>query len=368
MGTKEQNKLWRRKWREKIITGYGGKCTCCGETTYEFLAIHHTKNNGSEERSTGLKGSKFLKYIEDANYPDDYSILCHNCNSSIEFNGYCSHKGRQYAKSKDKAVNWREDIRRQVIEHYGSFCACCGETTIEFLSLNHINKDGNEHRRKISGVNRFTIYKWTIDNDYPNTLDIRCYNCNLSDGYYGICPHNNGASKNILNLGSPPKPNRLLDKLKEKISNNIKFNKYIEIIEKIHAENDSVLKSLLKFFDLIKEEEDCWIWCGKTEKDGSIRIFTNGRHISVRRFSYFVFVDDFLQKNAAMRSICKNPCVKPEHLEIRVIEGINSISNELLPSTPRRPICKYGHPFTEENTRIFNGKHICKICSRENRY
>src|SRR5262245_47553294 len=33
--------------------------------------------------------------------------------------------------------------------HYGTECACCGETHIEFLGIDHINGGGHKHRKEI---------------------------------------------------------------------------------------------------------------------------------------------------------------------------------------------------------------------------
>jgi len=57
-------------------------------------------------------------------------------------------------------------------------CAHCGESTFEFLTLDHINNDGGKHRKsqKITGS---SIYQWVKMNNYPPTFQILCYNCNF---------------------------------------------------------------------------------------------------------------------------------------------------------------------------------------------
>lgn len=76
--------------------------------------------------------------------------------------------------------------RRSCFEHYGLSCACCGEDIYEFLTIDHINGGGNKHRKEIG---QSVIYKWLIDNDYPDGFRTLCYNCNSSLGHYGYCPH-----------------------------------------------------------------------------------------------------------------------------------------------------------------------------------
>jgi hypothetical protein len=75
--------------------------------------------------------------------------------------------------------------RKSVIEYYGGKCACCGETTYEFLTIDHINNDGAKHRKEI----RKNLYLWIIQNNFPEGFQILCWNCNCAKGFHGECPH-----------------------------------------------------------------------------------------------------------------------------------------------------------------------------------
>lgn len=72
-------------------------------------------------------------------------------------------------------------------------CACCGETTITFLQIDHINNDGNKHRSVLcshNGGGGPKTYRWLIRNHFPPGFQVLCANCNI--GRYlngGICPH-----------------------------------------------------------------------------------------------------------------------------------------------------------------------------------
>lgn len=82
--------------------------------------------------------------------------------------------------------DYRRKIRLEVLEHYGGLCVCCGETQIEFLSLDHKDNNGNAHRRE---VGRRNIAEWARQHAYPDFLQVLCHNCNLAKGFYGNCPH-----------------------------------------------------------------------------------------------------------------------------------------------------------------------------------
>ena len=65
-------------------------------------------------------------------------------------------------------------------------CACCGETEVEFLGIDHIDGDGAQHRREVLPSR---IYRWLIKNKFPAGIQVSVHNCNLAKGYYGACPH-----------------------------------------------------------------------------------------------------------------------------------------------------------------------------------
>ncbi len=72
-----------------------------------------------------------------------------------------------------------------VLQHYGMKCACCGEETYEFLSIDHINGGGHQHKMKIGNH----LYRWLKKNNYPPGFQTLCHNCNAAKGFYGQCPH-----------------------------------------------------------------------------------------------------------------------------------------------------------------------------------
>lgn len=79
----------------------------------------------------------------------------------------------------------RQADREAAIRHYGGECACCGEETIEFLEIDHIQGGGKKHRRSIGG----NIWAWMRRNGYPDGFRVLCSNCNFSIGRFGYCPH-----------------------------------------------------------------------------------------------------------------------------------------------------------------------------------
>ena len=96
----------------------------------------HTKNNG-------------IKTVK---------LVCAPCGASRDRQGK-----KSCTACADREKDRRKLERRTVFEHYGLECACCGESTYEFLEIDHINGDGASHRRAI-GVS--VIYRWLIRHEF----------------------------------------------------------------------------------------------------------------------------------------------------------------------------------------------------------
>ena len=80
----------------------------------------------------------------------------------------------------------RIELTRLVIGHYGGQCTCCGESERAFLTIDHVNNDGAEHKR-IIGSN---LYRWLKKQGYPDDFQVLCWNCNSGRARNGgVCPH-----------------------------------------------------------------------------------------------------------------------------------------------------------------------------------
>jgi len=99
---------------------------------------------------------------------------------------------KTHKRKRDCRENNRNSVKRaknQVFTILGHKCVCCGETTKEFLSLDHILGRGGKIRRGKRGKGRAywtEILKEGVPKDKYRTL---CFNCNLSRGFLGYCPH-----------------------------------------------------------------------------------------------------------------------------------------------------------------------------------
>ncbi len=90
---------------------------------------------------------------------------------------------------------WRENLRREVFGHYSNNtfkCACCGESEQDFLVIDHINGNGNKHRREIFGkinAGGYRMQRWLVKEGFPSGFQLLCANCNTSRGKHDECIH-----------------------------------------------------------------------------------------------------------------------------------------------------------------------------------
>lgn len=78
--------------------------------------------------------------------------------------------------------------KTRCFQAYGGKCACCGESNPIFLSIDHINNDGADHRREIGGGGPI-IYRWLKKHNWPLGFQVLCYNCQWGKRICGTCPH-----------------------------------------------------------------------------------------------------------------------------------------------------------------------------------
>ena len=101
----------------------------------------------------------------------------------------CRDRGRA------RATRYSRKIRDKAWDHYGgAHCACCGETDHNFLSLDHVNNDGADHRRSLAD-HSMNFYQWLKLNNYPPGYQVLCMNCNMGRWRNGgTCPHKEARS------------------------------------------------------------------------------------------------------------------------------------------------------------------------------
>lgn len=111
---------------------------------------------------------------------------------------YATGKRKNIELNKQQAKERKFKQKIKILTAYSNGkikCSCCGETEIKFLTLDHLNGNGSEHRAKFGGSSG--VYVHLIKNNFPDKQHYRvlCFNCNTTNGQYGECPHEEARRK-----------------------------------------------------------------------------------------------------------------------------------------------------------------------------
>lgn len=190
----ERRRLGMAKYRLLVFSHYGIKCSCplCDINTIEFLTMDHVGGGGRKHMKAVGCGISFYRWIVKNNYPKNLQVLCWNCNCSKSSRLDCPHV-TPLLFSTNKRTNYqqkhRQKLRYTIFDKYGGKCNCCGESNYNFLTIEHHNNNGASHRREINYTSSSSMYRWIINNNFPDVISITCWNCNLARHVYGVCPH-----------------------------------------------------------------------------------------------------------------------------------------------------------------------------------
>ncbi len=90
-----------------------------------------------------------------------------------------------------------KEVKFAVLQVYSSTipeCACCGETTLAFLAIDHEHGGGSRERR--AGIRGNSMYRQLANEGFPDGFRVLCHNCNLGRNIIngrnqndGLCPH-----------------------------------------------------------------------------------------------------------------------------------------------------------------------------------
>jgi hypothetical protein len=99
------------------------------------------------------------------------------------------HPERAQAISRDSLRRRSTKVRKAMFEALGDRCACCHESIPQFLTLDHIKRDGAAERRLYGGNSR-TLLDMANKVGWPkDRYRVLCMNCNWATRYGLPCPH-----------------------------------------------------------------------------------------------------------------------------------------------------------------------------------
>lgn len=152
--TPEQRKQYHKEWREKNRD----KWNAYGAKWYQQNKNRHGKTSYEwDKRNPGKR-------------------------KEISANWYAENKEHKSEEQRIRLLKYKTFV----VEAYGGKCSCCGEKEIGFLTVEHLAKNGDAHR-KVRG----NFYHYLVRNNFPDKdiLSILCMNCNWIERNGRVCPH-----------------------------------------------------------------------------------------------------------------------------------------------------------------------------------
>ena len=165
-----------------------------------FYACHLARNEGPCKECVKARTARlYVKYKTEhicwdcGRKINSSHSRCYSC-MGIQRDKYHQNGDQNRQASKDR----KQRDKLAAFEAYGgAVCKCCGETNLEFLSIDHINGDGAAHRKEMAKNSNSPpssycgqhLSQWLRLNNYPPGFQVLCMNCNFAKGHFGQCPH-----------------------------------------------------------------------------------------------------------------------------------------------------------------------------------
>jgi hypothetical protein len=98
---------------------------------------------------------------------------------------YINNRTKILANQKVRLV----ELKLKTISLLGARCVCCGDTTFEFLTVDHTEGGGSRERKanRTAGSQLYRVLN--REGCAADKYRLLCMNCNFSFGHYGNCPH-----------------------------------------------------------------------------------------------------------------------------------------------------------------------------------
>lgn len=151
-------------------------CAFCGSTYkpntnwQKFCSLKCKDKSRYPKRKPSIMDSNKKHRLEHPEIHRQYSRNYYVKNKLKVLNKTSKYQAEHPEMAKEANRNFVARIRFKILTHYGDSpprCDCCGETALEFLTIDHINGGGTKQRRIQFKNNSKMFYTWLIKNNFP---------------------------------------------------------------------------------------------------------------------------------------------------------------------------------------------------------
>jgi hypothetical protein len=169
-----------------MTTAPAEPCKSCGlPTTAKSGYCKRTKTcDAARHRAEYTAEKGFAKYK-----PDEPRYRCFDCGNYLKLGTSLAIPLCPDCQLHPRLLSRRVAKAEAMLAYGDGCCACCGETNLDFLTLDHVNGDGAQ-KRADGALTGATSYSWLKRRAFPDRdqFQVLCFNCNCAKGVRGGCP------------------------------------------------------------------------------------------------------------------------------------------------------------------------------------
>jgi len=140
-GRATRSTLGRYALRMEVLLHYSAgdlRCACpgCTVTEFEFLALDHVNGGGAAHRREVGQSAVYQRLKQDG-FPAGFRVLCHNCNASHGYYGYCPHTSPSEASARALLLTNKQRSEQKLLRYAAELSSRGLPVTLKVLKKEH---------------------------------------------------------------------------------------------------------------------------------------------------------------------------------------------------------------------------------------